>query len=288
MSVRRIAAIAVTALLCAAAHAQPETSPGRPKVYALVSAVGDQISYVTQRQQVGTLFEPYTRHTIRVPDDALNVAVLRGLDRVIGQNEPDSERVFVKLNPEELANVAAEDRERVAIGKIVRALERLPDRQRWDRIVAVTPAFVRSERRGMGSKLQGIGVFVQPLGRATANVFPGNDSGMDMTTDPDTESPTGEATRSSVYVAPFYYTKLWILDARTLEVLETEGRYDYKKLWDPLWTAHDVAKNLTPERLAEEIETFVERASARALRETIGTVTVSDPKQVPPAPEKRK
>jgi hypothetical protein len=275
VSVRRIAAVAVAGLLCAAAHAEPEASPRRPKVYALVSAVGDQFSYVQQREQVGTLFEPYVRHTARVPGDALNAAVLRGLDRVVAQDEPGSERVFVRLNPEELANVAAEERERVAIGKLVRALEQLPDRQRWDRIVAVTPAFVRSERRGMGSKLQGIGVFVQPLERARIQSL--------ATIDPDTQSPAGEATRSSVYVAPFFYTRLWILDARTLEVLESEGRYDYRKLWDPLWTALDVSKNLTPEQLAGEVEAFVELASARALRETIGTVTVSDPKEVPSA-----
>jgi hypothetical protein len=192
--------------------------------------------------------------------------------------------VFVKLNPAELANVAASDRERVAIGKLVQALENLPERKGWDRIIVVTPAFLRSERRGMAGKLQGIGVFVQPLERGRTGPAPGLDLGLDTTVEPDTESPSGKPTRSSVFVAPFFYTKLWVLDARTLEVLETEGRYDFRKIWDPLWTAVDVSGNLPPEALAGEVEKFVERASARALHETMGTVTVSEPRVVPSAP----
>lgn len=282
MSARLAARAAIALLALAAGFAQAAAEPaGRPRVYALVSAVGDQFSYVRQRQQVGSHFEPYVRRTVTIADDALNVAVLRGLDRVVAQAEPGSERVFVKLNPAEMKGIASAERERVAIGKIASALQDLPARQGWDRIVVVTPAFVRGERRGLGSKLQGIGVFVQPLERPRGGPAPGLDLGLDTHVDDETQSPSGEEGASSVFVAPFFYTRVWVLDARTLEVLETEGRFDYRKLWEPAWTAADVQKNLTPEQLAGEIGKFVELASARALRETLGVVTVSDPKPVP-------
>lgn len=283
MSPRPVAAAlaaAICALAAALAHAAAEPA-GRPRVFALVSAVGDQFSYVRQRQQVGSHLEPYIRHTVTVPDDALNAAVLRGLDRVVAQAEPGSERVFVKLNPAEMKGIAGAERERVAIGKVARALEGLPARQGWDRIVVVTPAFVRGNRQSMGTKLQGIGVYVQPLERGRTLSLPGFDAGLDTHVEDDAQTPAGEANRSDVFIAPFFYTRVWVLDAKTLEVLETEGRFDYRKIWDPMWTATDVQANLTPEQLAGEIGKFVETASARALRETMGVVTVTDPKPVP-------
>ena len=71
-------------------------------------------------------------------------------------------------------------------------------------------------------------------------------------------------------------------DHRTLQVIESEGRYDYRKLFDPEWTALDVAKNLPPDQLALELVNFTERASARAVREALGVVTITDPKPVAP------
>src|SRR5260221_12066144 len=50
----------------------------KPKVYALISAVGSEISYVRQRLQVGSSFEPYYRNTLPVPDSAVDAAGLRG------------------------------------------------------------------------------------------------------------------------------------------------------------------------------------------------------------------
>ena len=70
------------------------------------------------------------------------------------------------------------------------------------------------------------------------------------------------------------------IDPKTLQLIDTEERFDYQKIHDPMWTAVDVARNFTPEQLAGQVEKFVERASSRALREAIGVVTVTDPKAV--------
>ena len=270
----------VAALLALAAGAAPAAEEARkPRTFALVSAVGGEFQYVRRRPQVGTNLEPFSRHTAKVPGGALDNAVLRGLDRTVGASDPESERVFLVLNPAEMEGVRPADRERVAIGKVVSALEPLPQRAGWDRIFVVTPHYRYGEMQGLGSKLGGIGVFVQPLSRGRI----GNldlDIALEALDDPDTMTPDGRPSRSFTYVAPFFYTKLWIVDAKTLQVIDTEERFDYQKIYDPSWTAIDVAQNFTPEDLAAQVEKFVERASSRALREAIGVVTVTDPKAV--------
>lgn len=76
-------------------------------------------------------------------------------------------------------------------------------------------------------------------------------------------------------MAPFFYTKLWVLDPKTLQVVDAEERLDFQKIYDPMWTANDIARNFTPEQLADQAEEFVERASSRALREeAVGVVAL--------------
>ena len=86
-------------------------------------------------------------------------------------------------------------------------------------------------------------------------------------------------------MAPYFYTQLWILDAKTLTVLDTEERYDYQKIYDWRWTANDVQRNFSPEQMADTVQAFVERSAARATREAVGTVTVGEPKLVNPRQE---
>ncbi len=278
---RARALAALTLAFGLAAHAAGEAPGGapRPRTIALVSALGDQFQYVRRREEVGSHMEPFRRHTARVPDRALDAAVLRGLDRTVAATDPTAERIFLILNPAEMDDVAPPDRERVAIGKVVSALEPMAQRSGWDRIVVVTPNWRRSEINGLGSKLGGIGVFVQPLRRDRTGL-PEFDAMVDAQIDPDTVTPDGKPTSSYIFVAPFFYTKLWILDPKTLQVIDSEERFDFQKIYDPTWDAIDVARNFTPEQLALQVERFVERSSSRALREAIGVVTITDPKAV--------
>ena len=281
MPSRRLAAFLAIALAACVAQAAGEApkEAAKPRTYALVSAVGDQFQYVRRRPSVGSNLEPFRRFNAKVPNGALDSAVLRGLDRTVAANDPASERIFLILNPAEMDNVAPADRERIAIGKVVSALEPMKQRAGWDRIFVVTPHYRFGEMQGLGSKLGGIGVFIQPLERGRVGRLDLDDA-LDGLNDPDTVTPDGQPSRSYTYVAPFFYTKLWVIDPKTLQLIDTEERFDYQKIHDPMWTAVDVAKNFTPEQLAGQVEKFVERASSRALREAIGVVTVTDPKAV--------
>jgi hypothetical protein len=275
-TLRALLAAGVASLACAGALAQAP----KPKVYALVSAIGSELSYVRQRQQTGTHLPPYRRYTLPVPDESVDTAVLRGLDRAVAQEDPDSKRIYLRLNPEEVRGVLPYRRGEVIAGKVAAALDRMPERRDWDRIILVTPRYVGGSREGLGEKLHGIGIYVQPLGR---NIAGNVDSEIETAANPDTVSPDGEKSTSYRYVAPYFYAQIWVLDAKTMQVLETRERYDFQRLYDPNSTAIDVARQIPVEKLAELLEKFVERASSRALNESIGEVIVKEPKVVNPA-----
>ena len=155
-------------LLLAGSALAAEVPAPNPHTYALVSAIGSTMSFVRLKKNVGSHLEPYQRFELDVPGTAVDAAVLRGLERVILQEDPTAQRVYLKLNPKELEATYAYQHGEVAIGKLVSAFEKMPQRKDWYRIVVVTPRYVNSEREGLGAKLHGIGVYVRPIGGARA------------------------------------------------------------------------------------------------------------------------
>ncbi|MBL0122530.1 MAG: hypothetical protein IPP88_07275 [Betaproteobacteria bacterium] len=260
----------------------------KQKVYALISAVGDQFTYVTQKQSVGSnVLDHYDRKVIKIPNDAINASVLKGLDNAIAQRDPGSTRILARLNPLEMDGVRPADREKIAMGKLIATLERFPQRQEWDTIIVVTPKFQFSERKGMGSKLEGIGVYVQPLesGKLT------DDAGVDFLGDEgeETITPDGKpGRRSSTFVAPYNYTQTWVFDAKTLKVLETSARYEFQKIFDQESTALNVANSIPVAKLAQIFTTFVEKSVARGVGEALPIVEMGEIKPVAVQPVKPK
>jgi hypothetical protein len=192
---------------------------------------------------------------------------------------------YMRLNPRELEGVSAQKRGEAAIGKLAKAFDGMPERMQWDKIIIITPKYLFPSRSRMASKLHGLGVYVQPLYSASGS---GTASGLGVedlapsgvSADEQVVDEDGEVNRSSRYVAPYFYTQLWILDARTLAILDSEERYDFQKIYDWRWTATDVQRNLSPEQMSEAVGAFVERSAARATREAVGTVTVGEPRPV--------
>lgn len=273
--VNLVLALGLTLFVVMGVRAQ---SSEKPRVYALVSAIGSEINVVRQRQQVGTHLQPYTRYTLPLPDTSVDTAVLRGLDRAVASEDPDSKRVFLRLNPAEVKDIYAYKRHEMLAGKAVAALEALPERKDWYRIILVTPRFLNPEHEHMGAKLHGIGVYIQPLGR---NRPSGTD--IESSMDPETISPSGERGRSYRFVAPYFYAQVWVIDAQTLKVLEVNERYDFQRLYDPASAAIDVANQIPVEQLAGFVEKFVERAAARALNDQEGEVIIREPRIVNPS-----
>ena len=189
-------------------QAEPVVAP-KPKVYALISAVGDQITVVTQKESVGSnILDNFKRQVFKIPGNALNTHILKGLDRAMEQRDPGSKRILATLNALEMEGVPPIDREKVAMRKLLAALETLPQRLEWDTIIVVTPKFQFSGRKGMGSKLEGIGIYVQPL--YSGSIGDAGDPGTEIlgSDGEDTITPDGKpGKRSSRYVAPYNYTQ---------------------------------------------------------------------------------
>ena len=253
--------------------------------YALVSAIGSTLSYVKPRFSTGTHREAFQRAELKVPDASLDLAALRGIENTVRASDPSAKFVYLRLNPEEYKDVDGPSRGEVAVGKLATAFERMPQRKDWYRILVVTPRYVANERAGLGSKLAGIGIYVSTLERGLAG--PDGSVAADTYAE-DSEragiTPDGRPidTRGA-YVAPYFYTKLWVIDAETLQVLNTSERFDAQRIRDPSVAATKVEAEVPPEKLGPMVETFVEQASARAAQQALGVVTVGEPKVVKPA-----
>ena len=291
LGVRCLIGAAAVMMTLAAAHAQttaiaspPVAAAATAKTFALVSAVGDQFQYVRQKESVGSHLENFTRQTLNVPDQALNHAVLRGLDRAVAAEYPDSNRLFLAVRSDAaIAQALPQDREALTMKRVLGLLEANPARNDWDLIIVVVPKWLMSERQGMGSKLSGIGIYVQPLGPLS--------EGFDDGLMPDeAETTDRESTRSRRFVAPFFYVQVTTLDAKTLKVIKSESRYDFRKIVNKESAALDVMAAFTPEQLASHVERFVETSALRAVTHQsssveIGTVrTLASP---PPAEVKK-
>lgn len=275
-------ALSLLLLTIAQAGVASDSAPA-PKAFALVSAVGDQITYVRQRMQTGTHFEGYRRATLAIDDRSIDAAVLRGLDRVIARRHPDSTRVFLRLTSGQLDGVPPEQRERVALEKLRAELAKLPQREKWDQFIVLTPHYRMSEMRGLAGKLHGVGVYVQGLDTNLGGLD-GTLTGGEITVDgPETKLPDGKpGVRSSRYIALYAYTQIWVLDAKTLAVIRNEPWLFDEKIYDPNSTAVDIGKMLSPEQLAERFEAFTERAAGRALAQTMPMVEPGELKVVEP------
>ena len=253
----------------------PASSSEKKGVYAIASAIGGQLNYIIAKQQVGSNLDPYERTTLAVPDYSLDAIVMRGIDRVVARRFPDTDRVFMRLNPNQLEGVPAPDRERVAFERLTNELRQMPERAKWDRIVVVTPHYRGFERAGLGSKMHGVGVFVQGL----------HDDSTESDGRYDVIEPDGTSgrMRKNNYVALYYYAKLFILDAKTLQVLEEAPWLIDEKIHNTKSDAINIAKSLTIEQLSSRLGVFAEKASSEALSRTLkGTVVPGDITPVPP------
>lgn len=268
----------ILAVAAGSAHAEEA-----PRTYALVSAIGSTLLYVKPRMSTGTHLEAFQRAELVVPDTSLDAAALRGLEKVVKLSDPTARFVYLRLNPQEFSGIDAPQKGAVAVGKLASAFDRMPERKDWYQVLVVTPRYVASERAGLGSKLSGIGVYVQPMDR----LLTGQDGSLNAElygNDPDEGAitPDGKPVQGGSFIAPFFYTQLWVLDAATLQVVHTTERFDFQRIRDPSVGATKIENEVPPEKLGPMVEAFVEQASARAAQEAIGVVTVGEPKVVRP------
>lgn len=284
---KRLCLIAIaTASLLAPAWAQ-RVQAEAPTTVALMAAVGDQFTFVRQRQGTGSHIEPFTRKTVQLEGQQLNYAVLRGLDRAIELEEPQTRRVLLSWNPPadltaQLNQASNRDRNEQLLDALRKHLQTVPERKQWDRIEAVLPHFNGLGVKGMAGKLNGIGVYVQPISNADLDidtegeiVSASEKDGAYQTVNPR----TGEKSNFSTYVAPYFYFDRVTLDAQTLKVLSRKPQMDSVKYHDPDSTAKDVGTQLSMADMMGKLLDLAEKSAYRSVR---GSVEVSAPKAIDP------
>ncbi len=271
--------------IVATAHAQSPvagtiaSAAASPKSIAILAAVGDQFQYVRRKRAVASRIDPFVRQWVTMPDNGMNLVVLRGMDRALTGQYPDAEltRLTLMPTPEDRA-VLPQERERYTMKRVMDYLTPLPERSNWDQIFVVTPKWLMEEHKGMGARLSGIGLFVQPI---PSNLDDAVEVGALEDEVRDVTSGDFKKLRSGTYVAPFFYMQVTVLDAKTLAVIRQEARYDFRKIINSEAAVLDVEKSLSPQQLASEIARFVESAARRMVVDKEGTVDVGPVRTLP-------
>lgn len=250
-----------------------------PRSLAVLAAAGDQFQYVRRKPPVASRIDPFVRRSATVPGNGLNMMVLRGMDRALSAQYPHAGLTLLTLTPTaEDREVLPQEREAHTMRRATAYLSSLPGRTEWDQIYVVTPKWFFDERKGMGSRLSGIGLFVQPVPSGLDDV----DEAVGLQ-DEVRDIGTGEQKkpRSATYVAPFFYMQVTILDAKTLAIIHREDRYDFRKIINSEAAALDVEQSITPRQLAGEIERFVETAARRMIIDKDGSIDIGPVRTVP-------
>lgn len=277
-----------------AAVAAP-SAPSTPQTVALVAAIGDRVEVVRQLKLSSGHAEPYRRKTLQVSGQALNYAVLRGLDKALTEEEPDARHVLLQWDmpadlADRLAQARAGMRQDLLLAALVQHLSSLPQRQTWDRIEVIVPVFADEEMQGLGAKLSGIGFYVQPLARQDFDIdgmANGDSAGM-LTSETEGDYRTvnprnGETAHAATFVAPYMYFERLSFDAKSMTLIKRERHFDHTKYADPDSTALDVGSQMSGAALIGKLVESVERSAYRSIRPLTGEVTVSEPKVVPPS-----
>ena len=271
---RRLAAFLAAFALGSAAAAEAQ---GPHKVYALVAALGDTFysTYQENGMRTGTRLEGYRRNTHTAPDNALNRLALATLDETIGKLEPQSRRIYLAIATPRPRG-ATQRMEEIAFEAVLEQLKSMPERSQWHRIVVATPAYRTLGGHNMPGRMQGAGVHIQAA--CTSEVRDCDTRAKSQAEDTKVETPSGEEAYASRFVAPWLAIKIWILDPRTLEVLDAHESIEYRKYYDPSSDSMEMTENVGRRFLATKIVELVERTTREAVMSTElrGTVEVKE------------
>jgi hypothetical protein len=191
---RFLLATAAGLLLGAAAHAAPS--------YAVIALVGDKLDIVTFQPQIGSQLDNNSHMVLALPQDDLDVAALRAVNRALKATQPDAQVALLAAStPDSFAN---QDRlfdgsHVVLPAEIAAAVQR----EGAARLVLVTRHHGEARLQGpdgaVGSgKLDGLGYYV------------------------DTDSHTRDAdaaVKPAGFIAPFVYVDVSLVDLATSSVM---------------------------------------------------------------------
>jgi hypothetical protein len=261
----------VTAAFAAAAPQAAEPSP-KPRVHALVSAVGTRFNVIYEEQSVGSHLSPYRRSTVEVPHGELNRIVLKSLDAAIAKSDPSSERIYMALTPPQSKRIPSSGEP--LLRWIRQELDRMP-REGWDSILVAIPAYRSQSRERLPTRIEGLGIFAQPLCQSDPASC---ERGSTPTSGVESTTPEGEKIQSNFFVAPYSFIEVWVLDPKTLNVIDRGISMEHQKLYDPTSGSLNMLDNVKSDVLADRFVGLIQSSVAAAVAdaEKRGTVQVKE------------
>jgi len=173
----------------------------------------------------------------------------------------------------------------------------MPERMEWDRIVVATPAYRALELNGLGTKQQGFGIFAETQCQAGCGGFRPEDSAKAIAREPpdgvDAITSEDKPIKARTFIAPFSYISVWVLDPKTLTVLDRQEGFDSQKLAQPPEKPLDLSQSDGQKyilmRIANLIDLSVGEAVMRSeVNARRGTVEIGPIKEVRPDSEPKK
>jgi hypothetical protein len=255
-----------------------EDSPSTHEVrtYALVAAVGTQLTTIQEQQSTGSHLAPYGRNKVEVPDNLLNKLALHSLDRAVESVDHESKRVYLAVSDHSIDEANPADREKVAFERVVAELRMMKDRSQWYRIVVATPALRVQGKDGLAARVEGFGLFAQPLCQSRQEDC---DLNFRPASGARARTPQGKEIQANTFIAPYSALRIWVLDPETLAVLESREVVDHEKIADQ----YAGTTQLELKDLSTGLFNVIERSVSEAVRDTElrGRVEVSPGKPVP-------
>jgi hypothetical protein len=134
----------------------------------------------------------------------------------------------------------------------------------------------------MSPRSQGFGVFMQPLCQSMQGPCGMQTDGSTSSAAEKVQTPSGEEIKANQFVAPYVFLKVWILDPRTLEVVDSQEIFEYQKLWDPKADTMDLSEVIPKRVLAAQIVKLAGQATEEAVKrsELRGKVEVKEKGEV--------
>lgn len=203
--------VLVISAMPAIAIAVAEDSGVAPKTYALVSMVGDRLTFVTRRPSTGSNFDTTLRRTEPLADDALDATALRSMQKAVNELAPGSKTQLLQVTwPIPRGTASTSSDEALAIART--ALKEIANGRAWDFVVVLGPRREPGEAHRLGSKLDGLGFYVDP--GAGHRIYRPQEA-------PD------DRVYSDRFISPYAALQLWLLNAKTLEVIASQSVYGY-------------------------------------------------------------
>jgi len=289
-------AVVLAAFPFGAISANAEGNTGeKPRVFALVSAMGDVFTATRETMHTGSHLPPWRRTSIDAKDNILDKLVLAGLDEAVRKMEPSSKRSYyaipIRRGPTETTHM-----DEAARDAALADLKDMSERSSWDRIVIATPGYSTHSIDAMPERTQGFGIFMNPLCQSLSGSCGMSDLGTDLGNDhlgdgikgsggETAKTPDSKIVKANQYVAAYVDLKIWIVDPATLEVIDSQEIFEYQKMANPTSDSLDLSQIIPKRELATQIVKLSAKATQEAVQrsELRGQVEVKEKGPVAPA-----